>query len=411
MRIAKLFLFIVVPISSIVATDYDSENSLLPPEVYIDCGRCDFDFIRTEINFVNFMIDRKEADIHIIITDRRTASGGREQTLTFIGQRRFLSKNDTISYTIQKDDTWDDERSKIVKYLKMGLVSYVARTSGAAHLVIEHTGSDTTPIIKDDNWYNWVFSARIGGFARHEESKQYINIDGRIRADRITEDWKIRLSQYLDYHEDTFKIDGRTVKGISKRTDFDGMAVKSLTDHWSAGLISEVAHSSFSNTDFSFLLSAAVEYNIFPYSESTRRDFRIYYALGSTYTEYTQPTIYNKNKETLKTQLLGIRLEFKQPWGQIDISAEGSHYFHDLTKNRLRFYNSVRLHLVKGLSVEVRGEYSRIRDQLSLPKGDITDEEILLQIRELQTQYSSWLRLGLEYTFGATYNNIVNPRF
>lgn len=410
LAILFLFLFIAVPISSVVATEDDSKISLLAPKVFIDCNRCDFDFIRMEINFVNYVIDRKEADIHIMITDQGTASGGREQTLTFIGQHRFISKNDTISHTIQKDDTWDDERNKMVKYLKIGLVSYVARTSVAADLAVEYTGSDTA-IIKEDKWDNWVFRTRLGGFARDEESKRYINLDGRINADRITEDWKIRLSQYLDYHEESYKIDGETVKGISRRTDLDGMVVKSLTDHWSAGLMSEVVSSSFSNTELSFSLRAAAEYNIFPYSESTRREFRIYYGLGSEYIEYTEPTIYNKIEETLLAELLGMRLEVKQTWGQIDLSAEGSHYFHDITKNRLKLYSSVRLHLVRGLSLSIRGEFSRIRDQLSLPKGDSTSEEILLEVRELQTQYSSGLRLGIEYTFGSTYNNIVNSRF
>ncbi len=394
-----------------MASASNYKSSLLAPEVFIDCGRCDFDFIRTEINFVNYVIDRKEADIHIMITNQGTASGGRQQTLTFIGQHRFLSKNDTISYTIQKDDTWDDERSKMVKFLKMGLVSYVARTSGAAHLAIEHTGLDTTVNIREDKWDSWVFRTRLGGMFRDEESKQYINLDGRINVDRITENWKIRLSQYLDYHEESYKIDNETMKGVSRRVDFDGTIVKSLTDHWSAGIMSEIASSTFSNTDLSYSLKTAVEYNIFPYSQSTRRDFRIYYALGSTHIEYTDSTIYNKVKEILLTERLGMRLEVRQPWGQINFSAEGSHYFHDLTKNRLRLNSSIRLHLVKGLSLEIRGELLRIQDQLSLPKGETTDREILLEMRELQTQYSSWFRLGLEYTFGSTYNNIVNPRF
>ncbi|HCK99785.1 MAG TPA: hypothetical protein DHW42_06760 [Candidatus Marinimicrobia bacterium] len=414
MNLAKVcfLLFIIVSLSSVMATEDDSEISLLAPKVFIDCGRCDFDYIRTEINFINFVIDRKEADIHIIITDRETASGGMEKTLTFIGQRRFHSKNDTISYMTNQGDTWDEERTKMVKYFKMGLMSYVARTSvaGVTDIAIEYTGPDTY-IIQEDEWDNWVFRVNLGGFARGEDAKRHRNLDGRIRADRITEDWKIRLSQYLDYHEESYKIDGKTVTGISRRTDFDGMVVKSLTDHWSTGLMSEVASSSFSNTELSFSLRAAVEYNIFPYSESTRREFRIYYGLGPAYTKYIEPTVYNKLEEALVTELLSMRLEVKQPWGQIDLSVEGSHYFHDITKNRLRLNSSFHLHLVRGLSLLIRGELSRIHDQLSLPKGDTTDEDIILEMRELQTQYSYRISMGVEYTFGSTNNNIVNPRF
>jgi len=315
MKLAKLFLslFISLPISTIMASENDSEISMLAPKVFIDCGRCDFDFIRTETNFINYVIDRKEADIHIMITDQGTASGGREQTLTFIGRNRFLSKNDTISHIIQNDDTWDDERNKMVKYLKTGLVFYMAKTSSAADFTVEYTGSETTAKIKEDKWDSWVFRTRVGGYGRDEESKQFLRLDGWINANRITEDWKIRLSQYVEYQEESYKIDEETVNGFSRRTNFDGSVVKCLTDHWSAGFMSEVTSSSFSNTERSFSLHAAVEYNIFPYSESTRRELRIYYGLGSVYSHYIDSTIYNKIEETLTTEKLGIMLELKQP--------------------------------------------------------------------------------------------------
>ncbi len=55
------------------------------PKVFIDCWRCDRDYIRTEITYVNYVRDRKDADIHLLVTDQGTGSGGREYTLAFIG--------------------------------------------------------------------------------------------------------------------------------------------------------------------------------------------------------------------------------------------------------------------------------------------------------------------------------------
>ena len=52
-----------------------------------------------------------------------------------------------------------------------------------------------------------------------------------------------------------------------------------------------------------------------------------------------------------------------------------------------------------------------IRDQLSLPMKDATEEEILLNIRQLATQYYYFASIGLRYTFGSIYSNVVNPRF
>jgi len=50
------------------------------PKVFIDCDHCDIDYIRTEITFVNYVWDRQEADVHILITTQDTGGGGRNQS-------------------------------------------------------------------------------------------------------------------------------------------------------------------------------------------------------------------------------------------------------------------------------------------------------------------------------------------
>jgi hypothetical protein len=44
-------------------------------------------------------------------------------------------------------------------------------------------------------------------------------------------------------------------------------------------------------------------------------------------------------------------------------------------------------------------------------KGEASEADILLQLQELETSYHLEGELGLTYTFGSIYNNIVNPRF
>ncbi|MBN2000477.1 hypothetical protein JW935_23200 [candidate division KSB1 bacterium] len=411
MKFYKLFFLLNLAAQiSAIAADKKSEISALAPKIFLDCSYCDFDYIRSEINFLNYVIDRKEADIHIMVTHQNTASGGQETTLFFIGRARFVSMDDTLTYTTQHDATDDDVRKKLVKYLKLGLMQYIAKTPVADDLSVNISGSKDVAI-KKDNWNNWVFRTRAGGFFREEESTRDISLDGGVSADRITADWKIRLDVDMDYDEESYKIDGKTVKGISREKEFDGMVVKSLSNHWSAGLIVEGESSSYSNLKISMAAYEGVEYNFFPYSESTRRIFRVYYGFGCKYNKYDQLTIYNKTEETLYTQILGSELEYKQPWGRIDISSEASHYFHDISKNNLRVNGDISLHLVKGLSLNLNGGVSMIHDQLALPKGEATDAEILLEVRELETQYSYWFSLGFEYTFGSVFNNIVNPRF
>jgi hypothetical protein len=65
----------------------------------------------------------------------------------------------------------------------------------------------------------------------------------------------------------------------------------------------------------------------------------------------------------------------------------------------------------KGLSFEIGGSFAKIHDQVTLPKGAATPEEILLMIRELETDYSYYFSVGLNFRFGSLKSNVVNPRF
>jgi hypothetical protein len=93
------------------------------------------------------------------------------------------------------------------------------------------------------------------------------------------------------------------------------------------------------------------------------------------------------------------------------IFTTGSHYFYDFSKNRVEFDTELSLHLIKGLSLALEFEAKMIHDQLYLPKGDATIDEILLKRKKLATTYEISSIFSLRYTFGSIYNNIVNRRF
>ncbi len=150
---------------------------------------------------------------------------------------------------------------------------------------------------------------------------------------------------------------------------------------------------------------------MYRYAESTRRQLRFLYRVGYNFSRYEEETIYDKTSEILLNEELSITLDVKQPWGSLQINLEGSNYFHDFNKNRLDLFSELSLRLFKGVSLRLFGRASRIHDQLSLPKSGASAEEILLQRRQLATQYSYFGSIGLSYTFGSIYNNVVNPRF
>jgi hypothetical protein len=108
---------------------------------------------------------------------------------------------------------------------------------------------------------------------------------------------------------------------------------------------------------------------------------------------------------------LNVTLEIKQPWGTIATSLGNSHYFHDLTKNRLSLEGELSVRVWKGMSVNFSGGGSRVHDQLSLAKGDASLEEVLLRRRQIETAYNYFFTAGFSFSFGSITSNVVNPRF
>ncbi len=117
------------------------------------------------------------------------------------------------------------------------------------------------------------------------------------------------------------------------------------------------------------------------------------------------------DKELLYRQSFAVAYKVVKPWGSISASVIGQSYLHDLNLNNLYSYLSTNLRLFKGFSLSISGGASLIRDQIALPKGEATQEDIFLQQREMATAYSYWGSVGISYTFGSLYNNVVNPRF
>ena len=87
-----------------------------------------------------------------------------------------------------------------------------------------------------------------------------------------------------------------------------------------------------------------------------------------------------------------------------------SNYLHDISKRSLEFDSFVSFRVFKGLSARVSADFELINDQLNLPKRNATVEEILLRQRQLATAFDMGFGVGLSYTFGSMYNNIINTR-
>ena len=393
----------------------DDELRSVAPNVYLDCDRrtCDFNYIKTEITFVNYVLDRQSADIQIIVTRQQTGSGGNEYTLAFLGLKKHKGQDATLRYYSKPTDTEDQFRQGFVNTLKQGLIPYVYDTPLAEFISISFAQKrEYRPTPASDPWHYWVFGLGLRGNGEFETQYKKYSYQVNVSANRTTENIKFRLYASNNYNRRRYDIpDEEPILSISKRKNLSTSLFKSIDSHWSWGGSASLNSSTYDNARLYASAGPAVEYNIFPYSEATRRELRIQYRLSCSLREYYEITIYGKEKETLFSQTLQAVLEIKEPWGSIGGSVQGSTFLHDLSYNNFRAEFGIYINLFKGFSFNVGGQYSQIHDQLSLPGREYTPEEILLELKRLATGYNLRFEIGLNYRFGSIYSNVVNPRF
>jgi hypothetical protein len=367
------------------------------------------DYIRKEIPYINYVRDIKDAGVYIISTTATTGSGGHEYTFFLVGQNENAGMADTLKFTSAPDETTDEIRIKRVNLLKMGLMRYIVKTPLAKYMRITFT-EPLSETVSSDKWDSWVIKTNISGYIQEDETYKTTSLSGNLSASRITKDWKINLAARYSINKEKINYGGG-ITSESNSKSFSSLVVKSISDHWSYGGSFSLRASLYNNLDLSLIVMPGIEYDLFPYSESTRRQLRILYSAGYNYAKYPKESIYSKMKEGHLQHSLSLAYEVVQKWGSAQISAQYSNYLHDWSKNNFSLDEELNFRIAKGLSVNIFGSASLIHDQLSLVKGDASTEDVLLRVRELETQFQYYIYFGFTYTFGSIYNNVVNPRF
>jgi hypothetical protein len=184
-----------------------------PIRVFLDCeaSGCDFDYLRTEIPYVDYVRDRAAASLHVLVTTQSTGSGGIEHTLTFIGLRNFAGISDTLTYISSQSSSVDDRRKGIAQTLKLGLVRYLARTSAAERVQVSLAAAAPLPtgqaVAVRDPWNYWVFQTRASGNFSGESSQHFANLNGTVSANRVTRALKLNNAVNISYSESKFTLD------------------------------------------------------------------------------------------------------------------------------------------------------------------------------------------------------------
>jgi len=382
-------------------------------QVYLDGVDYYQDYIRQEVVFVNYVRDRFSAQIHLLITGQSTASGGIDFNLFFIGQQQFSGSQDTLHVIAGTNETDQEIREKLKKSIEIGLLPYALQINPALPVEISYTGASTSnEKQEEDKWNGWIYSISGNGSASLNSNNRSFYLSGSVSASRITEEWKLLLSSGGSYNTDIYEL-GDNEQFIGYNNSFYNTitVVNALNEHWSFGGEAFYSASTYGNFDGYLNISPAIEYNIFPYSDNATRLLTVFYKIGPEYQNFIDTTIYGKTESWLLRERLDTSLSLTQKWGSISLGLNGSNYFHDFSKNSFGAFTSFNWRIVEGLNFNGYCVLQFLNDQLNLPKGDLSDEEILLQIAVQQTDYSLFTFFGLSYTFGSIFNNVVNPRF
>ncbi len=412
-------LLLLAAISFSIPTGADSQAAPADARlrVFIDCsvGGCDSEYFRTEITFVDHVRDRADADVHVLITTQSTGGGGTAYTLTFIGLTSRARSTDTLYASTLQTATPDERRKALTRGIKLGLVPYVSHTEAGQRIEISfRTDSAGKASAKPahDPWNYWVFRIGSNSNFQGEKSQRFANLRGTTSANRTTEEWKISLRANGSYNESKFTFsNGSKFANYSHTYGASDLIVKSLGPHWSAGQLASIGSSTYLNQKQSFRIGPAIEYNLFPYSESTRRQLTFQYSAGFSNYRYEKRTIFGKLSESHPDHKLITSLDMKQPWGSISSSLEGATLLDDFSKKHLVSFTSLNLRVFKGLNLNMFSGISFVRDQLYIPGGNLSDEEVLVRRRQLESSYNYFGGIGISYTFGSIFNNIVNSRF
>lgn len=391
------------------------------PNVFFDCSgrRCNSNYYRTELPWVNWVRLPEDSDVHLIMTSQATGAGGREYQLDFIGDEQFGYQEQLLHQTLPTD-TDREVLDGIAHALAVGLLHF-ASVAGfdppVAVVAADRAAVDPRARVVaqdevDDPWNFWVF--RLGGRTEldGEETRRTNRVDGSFSASRVTPTWKMNYRanvnfnrREIDLADDSAFVDQRTDWG------FRQLVAYSLAEHWSVGVQGEVSRATRFNQHFRAEFTPALEYSFFPYDEATRRALTGFYKIGPAYRNYIDETVFGRAAETRWEQSLELELSQRQPWGDASVRVMASHFLHSTDLYNVSFRGDLDFRITRGLTVNAEGNVSWVNDQIYLSAEGVTDAEALLNLQQRGQDFNYGIEVGFAFQFGSIYNNVVNNRF
>ncbi len=394
------------------------------PAVFLDCQsgpNCNQSQFRTEITFVNWARDREDSDVHIIFTSQEMSGGNRQYTLDFVGRERFEGIDDQLVFMSSGQDVQAETMDGLARTLRIGLLRYGLQVGLGPLLDVRFAG-DAAPVAGAaeadeeafyDPWNSWTFRVAASGNLDARETRSSTRFNPQFNADRVTDDWKLNFSTWMNIRrEGTQLSDGSEVRDDRNDWRVTALAVRSVGPHMGIGFDSDFRNSVQDNQRARVRLSPAVEYNYYPYSEATRRQFIAHYSLGVEYSAYIDETVLGLEEETRPVHSVGVQYRAREEWGNAGLGIDANQYLHSGGEYySFGLSGDVSYRILRGLELNFSAGASRVNDNFYTPGGEISDEDILLGRQTLPSSYEYEASLGLSYRWGSSFANIVNNRF
>ncbi len=419
---ALLFLVVLFP-----ACDVSAQTAPQPAQaganalrVFLDCqgvwgGTCDREYLRQEIGYVNWVRQPQDAQVHIIVTSESAGGGGTRYTLDFVGREDLEGLTDQLTYTSGSTDVQEETVAGFARTLLLGLVRYLVQGGFGDAVDVEGAGNRFAErqafTAQNDPWNFWVFDINTSGSISKEDRRSSKNYRLRTSANRTTEAWKFNVRVGGSWQRQAYDLTDSIVHNNQDNWSTSAFAVKSLSEHWGAGAEIQAKNSTQLNQQLLLGASTGLEYNFFPYSESSRRLLQARYVVSVEAVRYLETTVYHLLSETAYRHTLSLDYDAREQWGNANVGVDLHQYLDRTQLYSVNMRGFIRYRLFRGFGIDVSGEYQVIRDQRYLPEQELSDEDILLGRRKLPTNSQTSVELSLSYSFGSIFNNAVNSRF
>ena len=338
-------------------------------KVYLDCNNCFGDYIREEVDMVEYVRDPAEADVHIIVSRSDTGSGGIERAVALIGLGRFKGLDFKSRALSQSGDTEDTQRQRLATAITIGLLNYLS-SDGVQRRVDGRGRADRAarPGRPRDRSVEFLGDERAG-LGRDDAARKAAassTSSAEFGADRITDDWKITMGFEIEHSREDFDLDeDEPLRAVRNERDFDALVARSLNDHWSIGGraqhrfvdVRQHRHSERSSARRSNTTSSRIR--------STRAGSCASATPSVLTTRGTaKRRCCSRCPTRWRSRRRRITLDQREPWGSLQAELEYSTFLPDASLYRIQLEGDVNVRLARGLSLSHRRQRrAGIRDQ------------------------------------------------